>query len=358
MLNFQRTYILPFKFSIPNYISIHLEKVKPASRFLKFLRRYLFLLLLRQKNLEIFEILAEHKKILWINVSAPSLGDSLMDLSSRTILKNKTLDLFTDTKNSTLYQNDEFFNNIYTTLNDLTITSYDLIILDSFSSRTIKIKAKVAPRTLFVGMFGFFNGPEVNRILFSFHQMNSLLNYSMTEKEITAKAQNSLTISNKDQKIVKSIIPDKFIAISLGGEWEYKSYQKWKEVLSELFFDNSSLNVVFVGSINATALSRDMLKHFPDNQILNFTSRLSFNQTAEVIRHSEVFLCCDGGLMHAAAALNATIVSLFARLTPEMLVTKKTHVFSLYDKENVNNISSSAVISKYYEATSFFDNHP
>ena len=41
MLNFQRTYILPFKFSIPNYISIHLEKVKLARRFLKFLRRYL-----------------------------------------------------------------------------------------------------------------------------------------------------------------------------------------------------------------------------------------------------------------------------------------------------------------------------
>ena len=164
MLDFHRTHTFPFKYIIPNYISIHLQKVNLYSRILKFLRRYLYLIFLRQKNLEISRILSSHNKILWINISAPSLGDSLMDLSSRRLLTGKTIDLYTDEKNSNLYLNDKYFNKIISNLNDLSAYEYDLVILDSFSSRTIKIKAKVAPKLAFVGMFGYFNGPEVNRI--------------------------------------------------------------------------------------------------------------------------------------------------------------------------------------------------
>ena len=358
MLNFQRTYTIPFKYSIPNYISIHLQKVKLYSRAFKFLRRYLYLIFLRQKNLEISRILPAHKKILWINVSAPSLGDSLMDLSSRTLLSGMTVDLYTDEKNYNLYLNDKYFNKIFTNCNDLFTREYDLVILDSFSSRTIKIKAKIAPKIIFVGMFGYFNGPEVNRILYSFHQMNYLLDYPMTEEEIIDNAKNSLSISRKDQEIVQNIIPKNYITISLGGEWQYKTYQKWKEVLNQLLLDNKNIKLIFVGSNNALIPSKQLLKSFPDDQLLNFTSLLSFNQTAEVIRKSEVFLCCDGGLMHAATALNAKIVALFARLTPEMLLSKNTNLYSLHDQENVNNIRPSNVISKYYEAINSADNHP
>ena len=357
MLNFHRTYTVPFKYSIPNYISIHLQKVKLYSRAFKFLRRYLYLIFLRQKNLEISRILPAHKKILWINVSAPSLGDSLMDLSSRTLLSGRTVDLYTDEKNYNLYLNDKYFNKIFTNCNDLFTSEYDLVILDSFSSRTIKIKAKIAPKIVFVGMFGYFNGPEVNRIFYSFHQMNYLLNYPMTEEEIIDSAQNSLSISRKDQEIVQDIVPQNYIAISLGREWKYKTYQKWSEVINQLLLDNKNIKIIFVGSKNALRTSKQLLNIFPKDQLLDFTSILSFNQTAEVIRKSEVFLCCDGGLMHAATALNAKIVALFARLTPEMLLSKNTNLYSLHDQENVNNISPSKVISKYYEAINSADNH-
>lgn len=325
---------------------------------MKFLRRYLFLFFLKQKNLEILSILPNHQKILWINVSAPSLGDSLMDLSSRLLLSGRSVDLFSDEKNLNLYLDDKFFNNVYSKVSQLYNHAYDLVILDSYSSRSIKIKAKVAPKTVFVGMFGYFNGPEVNRILFSYHQMNALLDYSMTEEEIIDNAQNSLTISKHDKKIVRDIVPKHYIAISLGGEWKYKTYQKWSEVLHQLLLEDESLNIVFVGSNNALKYSKQMLKYFPEKNLLNLTSRLSFNQTAEVIKKSEVFLCCDGGLLHAATALDSRIVALFARLTPEMLLTKKTNIFSLYNEETVNNISSNEVVSKYYEAVSREDNHP
>ena len=113
MNHFYRTYTPPFKYSVPNFISIHLKKVSLFKRALKFYRRYLYIVIKGQKNLEVFELLPKHKKILWINISAPSFGDSLMDLSGRILLKEKILDLYTDEKNANLYLDDIYFNNIY-----------------------------------------------------------------------------------------------------------------------------------------------------------------------------------------------------------------------------------------------------
>ena len=86
-----------------------------------------------QKNLELFSILPHHSRILWINFSAPSIGDSLMDLSSRVMLKGKKIDLFTSPKNSHLFINDEIFSEIYDRIADVNHKTPDLFILDSYS---------------------------------------------------------------------------------------------------------------------------------------------------------------------------------------------------------------------------------
>mgnify|MGYP000135465137 CR=1 FL=1 len=242
-----------------------------------------------------------------------------------------------------------YFNSIFTGIKEVGKSSYDLVILDSYSSRSIKIKSKVAPKISFVGIYGYFNGPEVNRILFSFHQMNNLLGYAYTENEITKLAKNSMSISQKDREIVASIIPEKYIAIALGGEWEYKTYKKWDEVIEQIILNDRDVNILLIGSENAKKIAIELLKKFPNNFLLNFTSRLSFNQTAELIKQSQVFLCCDGGLMHAASSVNANFIPLFARLTPEMLLVKNISSYNLYDENDVNKIQPKEVFSKYYE---------
>jgi hypothetical protein len=98
MLGFKRTYKLPFKCYIPNYTQDFLADASLLRCRLKYIKRLLFLLIRGQKSLEVDNILSEHQRILWINLSAPSIGDSLMDLSSRILLKNKKIDLFTSKK--------------------------------------------------------------------------------------------------------------------------------------------------------------------------------------------------------------------------------------------------------------------
>ena len=354
MLGYKKTYSLPFKFLIPSYIDEFLKKRSITKSWFKYIRRYLYILFKRQQSLEILKISDKHNYILWINFSAPSLGDSLMDLSSRVLLTNRKVDLVTDKKNVNLYKNDLVFSSVYSDINDLVNKNYDLVIIDSYSTRSIKIKTKVAKLKPFFGMYGYFNGPEVNRVLFSFHQMNSFIGYIKTESEINNIAKSSLSISIDDQKLIKKLeLPINFIAIAIGGEWDYRTYKNWRKVIEILFLKDKSLQIILLGSDNAKESEKEILEHFSTSHLVSYVSNLTFNQTGEIIRQANVLLCCDGGLMHAANALDTRIIPLFARLTADMQLTKSCRSLPLFDSTDVNNISVEDIILKYNEAANF-----
>jgi hypothetical protein len=359
MLGFEKTYTLPFKYEIPNYTSVFLEESSITKCWIKFIKRYIYLTIKRQTALEIRQILPKHRNILWINLSAPSLGDSLMDLSSRVLLQGKEVDLFTDNKNAILYQDDSVFTRIFTRKAEVAQHKYDLVILDSFSTRSIDIKTQILPLNPFVGMFGYYNGPEVNRVLFSFHRMNQLLGYVNSETEVNKVARPSIAIEINNLTSVEELnLPSSYIAIALGGEWAYRTYNKWGEVIDKLTKKNDKLNLVFVGSDNAKESAKALTETFPRDNIFNCVAKFTFNQTAQIIKGANILLCCDGGLMHSANAVNTPIVPLFARLTPTMQLTESIQAFPLFDATDVNNIPVEDIIVKYIEATNSVNNHP
>jgi len=356
-MEFKSTYTFPFNNYVANYRAQHFKNKNIFIRYLKFLKRLIYILLKSQSKNEIFRILPIHQNILWINLSAPSLGDSLMDLSSRILLKGRKIDLFTDKKNHQLYLDDEIFDEIYINVNQIKNEKYDIVILDSFSSRTIKVKSKIARKTPYVSIYGYFNGPEVNRILFSFFQMNHLLGYEKSEKKINEIAKNLITISQTDKHFIDEIVPRKFIAIVLGGEWQYKTYSKWANLITSIQ-DEHDTNFIFLGSDNAKASARIIIRKLTSEKCLDLTGKLTFNQSVEVINKSSLTFCCDGGLFHGATAVEANIVVLLARLSPEMLVTERTKLSYIFDASNVNNIPVKSILQKYYEKVTLVDNHP
>jgi len=358
MQGYKKTYSLPFKFDIPNYSQLFIKENSSLKHYLKYLKRYIYIFLKRQNKHEVLKILPSHNKILWINLSAPSLGDSLMDLSNRVMLSDKNIDLFTNKKNANLYENDQIFSNVYTLIEEVGKLQYDLVIIDSYSTRSIKIKSNLAPLTPYIGIFGYYNGPEVNRVLFSFHQMNHLLGYIKSEDDINSSSKVSLSISNKDQEIVKNIrLPEEYITIALGGEWRYRTYNLWYEVIDTLIDNNKDLNIVLLGSSNAKDISKRLLNKMPVKNLFNCVDKFTFNQTAQIIKKSQVLLCCDGGLMHAANAVNTPIVSLFARLTPTMQLTDNIVSFSIYDSTDVNNITVKNILEEYSKCIKYVGNH-
>ena len=347
-MNFNKTFTLPFQFQIPTFVDEFLSKKILIKARLKYFKRYFYIYLKGEHLYEISTILPQHKNILWINISAPSLGDSLMDLSSRIMLEDKNVDLFTDFGNAHLYEKDLFFSSIYTDPNKLKNSFYDLIIVDSFSSRSIRSKYNVARSTPYVSMFGYFNGLKVNRVLFSFHQMNHLLSYRYSEIEINQIAKSTISISKLDKDLIQKIsIPRSFITFALGGEWTHRTYNNWIKVIESILLKDQDINIILVGSSNAVDIANLIMDRFIELNIYNFVSKFTFNQTSEVISKSRVLFCCDGGLMHAANSVNTPIIALFARLSPEMQLTESICAFSLYDDQDVNNISVAEVIRKY-----------
>ena len=350
MLNFKKTYVLPFKFPIPSYIDDFLKNTSFLNLWLKYLKRFLYISLKGQKSLEVFHISDNHKNILWINFSAPSLGDSLMDLSSRVLLKNRKVDLLTSSKNAYIFESDEFFSSVFIDKNEVIKKTYDLVIIDSYSTRSIKIKSEVAVSLKYVGMYGYFNGPEVNRVLFSFHRMNHLLGYYKTESQINSLAKCHMTVSKDDKRLVSELkLPDKFIAIVLGGEWEYRAYDNWVKVIEHLLLLDDSMKIVTIGSENAIKINEIILEKFPESNLTSFIAKYTFNQTAQIISKSMLLICCDGGLMHAANSLGVRTLPIFARLNAEMQLTQSSIAYPLSDEFDVNNIPYEEVVMKYCE---------
>ncbi len=355
---FEKIFTLPFKFEIPNSSERFIKKSSFIKPRVKFIKRYLYLKYKRQTLLEAFNILPHHQNILWINISAPSLGDSLMDLSSREMLANRNIDLFTDKKNASIYLQDYFFSSIFSELSEIGNKKYDLVILDSYSTRSVYIKSKLASSTPFVGMFGYYNGPEVNRVLFSFHQMNNLLGYEIKESYLNKIAKPSIFISEKDQQVISNLkLPDSFVAIVIGGGWSYRTFNSWDKVIKQLIRLDQMMNIVLIGSDNGI-ISANLIKNkYLSNQVLNYVSKFTFNQTAELISKSKLVICCDGGLMHVANAFGVSSVVLLAKLNQEMQLTESNNSFPIYDTLDVNNISVENILEKYQEATRSFDSH-
>ena len=188
--------------------------------------------------------------------------------------------------------------------------------------------------------------------------MNHLLGYIKSEDDINSSSKVSLNISNKDQEIVKNIrLPEEYITIALGGEWRYRTYNHWYEVIDTLIDNNKDLNIVLLGSSNAKDISKELLNKMPVKNLFNCVDKFTFNQTAQIIKKSQVLLCCDGGLMHAANAVKTPIVSLFARLTPTMQLTDNIVSFSIYDLTDVNNITVKNILEEYSKCINYVGNH-
>jgi len=194
-----------------------------------------------------------------------------------------------------------------------------------------------------VSMFGFFNGPEVNRVLFSFHRMNNLSGRKTPSLEIEKIALPSLSINK-----VKSLkLPNKFITIAVGGEWKYRTYENWSEVVAIINKKHKKIKIVLVGSENGKDYARSILSKFPEGRVLDCVGRYSFKETAKIISKSDIFIGCDGGLMHAANCFQKVLVPLFARLEPKMQLTQSVVAFPEFDQDDVNNISVDAIIRNF-----------
>lgn len=292
------------------------------------------------KRLDKIEL--RHQRILWINFSAPSIGDSLMDLSARVLLNDRQIDLLTHKKNVALYTGDTWFRRVSTEIYHFKAEEYDLVICDSFSPRVLFRKLLVAPLAPYVGIYAFLNGFEVHRTYFAFARMMELLALNRIIEPIRPTITLPAGLKDKPAEVD--------VCIAIGGEWSFRTYDHWLPIVSWLVTRGYSVSLV--GSDNGVKKASEILKIEPS--VRSTVAALSLPEVVAEICKARVFIGADGGLWHIACAIPIPSVVLFAdcqifdeesnRVTRE---TKDMVCESLYDDENVSNITSDSVVKAF-----------
>jgi heptosyltransferase-2 len=345
MLGFDRTYTTPFKEKIPASVDDFFGRVHLFKRFKRFFSRYLYAEIALRNSQRLEKITSQHQKILWVQWVDSYLGDSLMDLSSRVLLKEKKIDLLTKKNTANIYQNDLIFNQIFVNPNQCD-KDYDLIIIGSYRQRELKILPKHILSIPHVSIYGYYNVDDFNRLYFSFFRVNQLLSYAFNEKFIYDNAYPMLPISNKDRRNVDSYnLPKDFLVIAVGGANIERTFDAWDEVVDGIIDRKLSKNIVLVGANNGKNVGEKILKAH-SGCVIDKTSCCSFNETTEIIKRASILICCDGGLLHAANSVKTPVIALFYYINPAVRLIQANQSYYLMDLYDINNIQSKDIIKK------------
>ncbi|MCD6091891.1 MAG: glycosyltransferase family 9 protein [Bacteroidales bacterium] len=121
----------------------------------------------------------------------------------------------------------------------------------------------------------------------------------------------------KNVKIKESLpkaFQKEYVVFALAGTYFTKKipYEKWQE-MAKL----SPLPIVLLGGQGENELGDNLLKETLKVPVYSACGDYDLNQSAAVIRHTELVVTGDTGLMHIAAAYQKKIVSLWGNTIPE-----------------------------------------
>ena len=122
-----------------------------------------------------------------------------------------------------------------------------------------------------------------------------------------------------DRGAVQRLLPqhthEQFIGINLGTTWETKRWQvdNFAEVIRQIARQVPNVKIVLTGS----AAERDIAAalHRPEITV-NLAGKTTILQLGALIERFRVYLTCDSGPMHIAAAVGTPTVSLFGPTAP------------------------------------------
>lgn len=288
---------------VQNFKSDLRQQLKTAIRFIK---RYFYMVLRRQVSLERDCIQESAKRILWINLTAPSLGDALMDTAGRCLMAGRSITLLTRSHNVGLFQSDPFFDHVFKVEDDewkiLRENVFDLVVLDSYSPRSVSLKAKLAPSTPFVGLYGYLNGYEVHRIIYSFRRLECLLGIRNLN---TPKLIPGWPLRNSERGRARKLK----VAVAVGGEWSFRTYKHWVDVIRGLASD--SIEMILLGSQNGGDDAK-LIEDEAGRLVTNLVGKTSLPELFKLLDDCDLFLGADGGLWHIASACGLPSVCLHA----------------------------------------------
>lgn len=341
------TYTPPFPQPIASNVERYLA-VTPLSKMVsRRARRWLWLAVNGQLGLERSRIAASDRRILWIHSGMPQVGDSLMDLACRELLRGsgRRIDLLIDPHLVPLYASDEVFAHAYGDPTEAAGNDYDLAVVLGASSHNLREKLGHFRRMPYVNLQGYYTGPEFQRTLFGYFRLAQLLGGGVDEAAIRASARPSMTVSDAARAAVAALgLPPRFVALAVGGVRGFRTYAHWPAVVAALRQAGVEETIVLLGAANGLAARDAILAGSGATAIVDRVDRHPLPEVFEILRRSTLAACADGGLLHVAHAAGTATVSLFAeRIEPEYRLTPANRSHAFYAATEVSEIAPARV---------------
>lgn len=346
---FAQRHTPPFRHVLPNTITTFLAKessLRAISQNWRVLKRYLLLCRYGQAGLLREQLPPAPARILWLNPSSTSIGDSLMELAGRKLLHpGYKIDLFTDRWNAPLYQHDQYFGQVFTDPAQIDPAAYDFVLLDLSNTRSIRFKHQYCLLLPFASLQGYFYGPDFNRLMFSVFRIHQLLGYPFDEAGLQAYLRLSLFLPDD----LPALQPKKTLlrlAVAIGGVDPIRTYTHWGEVFTALWQRyGADLEIVLLGSANGRDHAQQLMAEFSQQAIVNQVEELNLIKTAKAISQCDFFLGADGGLMHIAAALNCPGIGLFGFFRPELRLSPDSVINSVFAENKVDDCPVDDIVA-------------
>lgn len=358
----EETWLPPFPQSLPSSVDVYVQRTsvwKAARR--RFMRSLNLHLHAQTSQLRTRIDPAVHRRLLWIHHGTPQVGDSLTDLAARELLKGQfeRVDLLTDAHLLQLYRCDEVFAHVAATPAELP-GPYDLILLHSASSRSVKDKLAHYRNVPFVHVYGFYTGPELNRTLFGYYRIAQLLGLDLPEQELEHMACPSMRASAAEEAAVAKLnLPPNAIVMAIGGVRDWCTYQQWPQVLRGLHEAGVTRPVVLIGSDNGLAMRDQIVAAQTGMTLIDRVAQHTLGEVQAMMRHSALVVCADGGLLHLAHTARVPVVTLFAGISePRFRLTSANRTRWLYGANWVNDVPAADLVATITQSLAGADRSP
>lgn len=268
------------------------------------------------------------KKILLIRFS--SIGDIVLTTPVVRAIKQQTdyeLHVLTKKQYEGLYHANpnvdkvhSFRDHISECIADLKQHKFDFIVDLQKNLRSYKVKRELKTES--------FSFPKVNieKWLFVNFKINKLPDVHIVDRYF--KAVEPLGITNDGKGLeyyipardevapenIDSRLKEGFVGFVIGGQHYTKILPTEKAALIISKIDKP---IVILGGPDDKNRGDEIIKLAPESNIINTCGELNINQSASLIRSSDVVITNDTGLMHIAAAFNKSTVSLWGNTVPD-----------------------------------------
>ena len=192
---------------------------------------------------------------------------------------------------------------------------YDIIIdlQNNLRSSRIKWNLKVKSYTV--------SKQTIKRQLLIYFGINLLKNHVVDRYFKTVEKLNIHNDNNgldyfidSTSKINYNINQD-YVAWSIGGNYVQKrlSVKQIQTVINRL-----DLPVILLGGNNERVIGDEIVSKIKSNDVVNFCGRLSIDESAYLIKHSQLLLTNDTGMMHIGTCFDIPLISFWGCTKPSL----------------------------------------